>query len=221
MRAHGWMTLLSLGFSALPFSTSHAGLDTLDGPTVVYADPNGCFAFDYTFTVGPGGTEIAGVLLGGNANTTVPSLVIDYFCLNTFPEGDVFVYPMNGCLVDPMQPGLVSILVGTCSAGAAYMIDTMVLPCCADPNFERGDCNADGAFNIADGVRVLSYLFSGGVGLACEKACDGNDDGALNIADAVAMLESLFGTTGPLPLPTVCGADPTGDALTCMAPACP
>ena len=29
--------------------------------------------------------------------------------------------------------------------------------------FLRGDCNSDGSFNIGDAVKLLSYLFSGGV----------------------------------------------------------
>ncbi len=86
-----------------------------------------------------------------------------------------------------------------------------------DPGqFLRGDCNADGAFNIADAVYVLGNLFSGGPEGPCLDSCDSNDDGGINIADAIASLGSLFSGTGPLPPPFVdCGNDPTVDGLEC------
>lgn len=92
--------------------------------------------------------------------------------------------------------------------------------------FRRGDCNGDGATNIADAVYLLGGLFpvmGQTVLFQCRDACDANDDGALNIADAVALLNALFGTP-PLPLPPPvgnCGADPTVDALDCqLFPTC-
>ncbi|MGE3164207.1 MAG: dockerin type I repeat-containing protein [Planctomycetota bacterium] len=223
MKTCGWATVVLLGSCSLAPVECHAGLNILNGPTQVHADATGCFAFDYTYTVGPGGTEIAGILLGGNDNTTVPGLVIDFFCITTFPEGEVFVYPVAGCLVDPLQAGLITIILTGCDAGEFHRIETLVLPCCASPQFKRGDCNADGAFNVADAVTLLGFLFGGGPSaLACESACDANDDGSLNIADAVAKLGSLFGGAGPLPAPTSCGADPTADGLQCATyPVCP
>lgn len=91
----------------------------------------------------------------------------------------------------------------------------------------RGDCNADGLFNIADAVFVLGFLFptGGAPTLSCEDACDANDDGSLNIADAVAALGTLFPTGPPIALPAPfpgCGDDPTTDSLGCGGfPACP
>ena len=89
--------------------------------------------------------------------------------------------------------------------------------------FVRGDCNGDGAFNIADAVFLLGALFPGPGGPAsvpeCDDACDANDDGGLNIADAVAMLDALFGSPPtPIPQPTgTCGDDSsTPDALSCV-----
>lgn len=86
------------------------------------------------------------------------------------------------------------------------------------PQFVRGDCNDDGANNIADGITLLGFLFPQGTPstLACDKACDANDDGALNVADAITLLNSLFGTNpAPLAGPNNCGIDPTSDSLTC------
>jgi len=84
--------------------------------------------------------------------------------------------------------------------------------------YRRGDANADGAWNIADAVFVLGYLFGGDPDPACMKASDTNDDGKLNIADAVSLLGSLFGS-GPEPGEpfAACGADPSDDTLTCAS----
>ena len=89
-----------------------------------------------------------------------------------------------------------------------------------EPEFMRGDANADGKVDIADAIRVLSYLFGGGgaATLDCLDAGDANDDGKLDIADAVKILGHLFAQAGPLPAPFgACGADPTtsNDALDC------
>ncbi|NCG12764.1 MAG: hypothetical protein GWP38_05400 [Planctomycetia bacterium] len=88
-------------------------------------------------------------------------------------------------------------------------------------NFKRGDCNADGEFNIADAVCGLEYLFGGGVS-TCLDAIDANDDGAVDISDPVYVLSALF-SGGPEPIDPFgnCGIDPTGDALDCDAYLCP
>ena len=82
--------------------------------------------------------------------------------------------------------------------------------------FDRGDCNQDSAYNIADPIFLLSALFSGGTYPDCEDACDANDDGALNIADAVYSLTFLFSAGAAPPSPhQSCGDDPTVDGLCC------
>ena len=94
--------------------------------------------------------------------------------------------------------------------------------------FVRGDCNGEGAFNIADAVFLLGVLFPApGAPQTipeCDDACDANDDGALNIADAVAILDALFGSPPtPIPPPTgTCGDDlNTPDMLSCVTqPSC-
>ncbi|OUU23371.1 MAG: hypothetical protein CBC13_05830, partial [Planctomycetia bacterium TMED53] len=90
------------------------------------------------------------------------------------------------------------------------------------PEFVRGDCNADGGFNIADAIFLLASLFSGGPAGTCSDACDANDDGGVNIADAIFSLAALF-SGGPAPTPTSCGVDPTDtDVLDCVSfPPCP
>ncbi|MEM7164281.1 MAG: hypothetical protein AAF581_02385 [Planctomycetota bacterium] len=93
-------------------------------------------------------------------------------------------------------------------------------PISLDPQFQRGDCNSDAAFNVGDPVRLLNYLFTVASDFPqCFDSCDANDDGALNIADSVAMLTFLFPssqTTNAIPAPFgACGQDPTEDQLPC------
>ena len=85
-----------------------------------------------------------------------------------------------------------------------------------DELFVRGDCTANGTYDIGDPIALLGTLFAGGGALPCEDACDGNDDGALNVADAVYLLLHLFsnGTPPPAPYPS-CSADATADPLDC------
>lgn len=92
------------------------------------------------------------------------------------------------------------------------------------PDFLRGDCNQDGNVDLADGIRLLGYLFSGSTPfIGCEDGCDGNDDGVLDISDVVRMVNYLFAGGLPLSAPfPACGGDPTADTLGCyQAPGCP
>lgn len=90
-------------------------------------------------------------------------------------------------------------------------------PVGTDPAFSRGDCNADGAFNIADAVSGLGILFSGDPAPSCVDACDANDDGAFDIGDMIYLLANLFSGGAPIPAPTACDVDPTADSLDCAA----
>lgn len=84
--------------------------------------------------------------------------------------------------------------------------------------FNRGDSNADGGFNLADAVSLLSYLFVDEEAPTCLDAADANDDGKLNLADAVEMLGHLFSDVEELAPPFgACGDDLTDDPLTCAS----
>ena len=90
--------------------------------------------------------------------------------------------------------------------------------------FLRGDSNADGTVNLADGVSTLGYLFNGNQAPPCLDAADTNDSGQIDIADAIGTFNWLFaGGAHPAPPgPTACGEDPTADNLICGAfAACP
>jgi hypothetical protein len=82
--------------------------------------------------------------------------------------------------------------------------------------FRRGDCNADSAVNITDGIFVLSHLFLGGGLPPCQDSTDVDDNGAVEISDAVLLFDYLFrGGEAPAAPFASCGGDPTGDALIC------
>ena len=122
-------------------------------------------------------------------------------------------------------PGMVTPTFST-NIGANFSINVVAAEFLAQvdvtlENFKRGDCNADGEFNIADAVCGLEYLFGGG-GSTCLDAIDANDDGAVDISDPVYVLSALF-SGGPEPTDPFgnCGIDPTGDALDCDAYLCP
>lgn len=94
----------------------------------------------------------------------------------------------------------------------------------AGPAFRRGDTNGDRRLDLSDGVRILGYLFLGASPLECLDAGDADDNGVLELTDGVRILGHLFlgGAPPPAPGPTVCGEDPTLDALGCAAfPSCP
>ena len=86
-----------------------------------------------------------------------------------------------------------------------------------DAQFLRGDANGDTALDIADGVSILGYLFSGGARPYCLDAADTDDDGSVDISDPIFLLGHLFlgGRRMPAPGSMILGSDPTADALYC------
>ena len=105
---------------------------------------------------------------------------------------------------------------GIIGAGSAFLFER-------SGSFVRPDCNTDGAFNLADAIKILSILFTSGPGSDCRDACDANDDGSLNLSDAVMMLNDLYVPgSAPIPLPNPgCSIDPTDDTLDCSVYICP
>lgn len=82
--------------------------------------------------------------------------------------------------------------------------------------FDRGDCNADSLFDLADVIALLGGLFAGDA-LSCLDACDGNDDELLDIADAIKLLGVLFSGGTPPSGSGTCAPDPAGTALDCVS----
>lgn len=88
-----------------------------------------------------------------------------------------------------------------------------------DDRFVRGDCNADGQFDLADAVFSLSALFvAGSDEPTCESACDGNDDDSIDISDPIFSLSALLVLGSPRPTAPfpACGPDPTLGQLECV-----
>ena len=82
-------------------------------------------------------------------------------------------------------------------------------------DFKRGDVNEDGTFDLAVGITMLQYMFSGGVGY-CEDAYDYDDDGVVNLADAISGFTYLFlNGSAPAEPFNECGPDPIADNLGC------
>jgi hypothetical protein len=74
-----------------------------------------------------------------------------------------------------------------------------------------GDANADGSVDIADVVRMISYIFSGGPAPEPLLAGDANCDGVDDISDAVYLIAYIF-SGGPAPCAD-CPSKPVGTLL--------
>jgi hypothetical protein len=83
--------------------------------------------------------------------------------------------------------------------------------------FLRGDTNADGRVEAADGLGTLNVLFAGGPAPACFSALDADDSGDVDLSDPIFTFFYLFlqGPSPPEPGPLECGFDPTNDGLSC------
>lgn len=123
--------------------------------------------------------------------------------LETVPTNDDPDTPVKCVLTDDLGRSIAPTLVSgsvTVEAG--------------DVPFVRGDANGDEDVDIADGVRVLVYLFVGGVTPTCLDALDADDTGVVDVSDAVYVLDYLFKSGSPIPLPfPEAGIDPTDDDL--------
>ena len=88
----------------------------------------------------------------------------------------------------------------------------------SDGLFRQGDANVDGAFDLADSIFILEYLFARGTAPSCDDSADINDDGSIDIADAVYLLGCLFReAAAPKPPFDECGIDLTVDGLGCLS----
>ncbi|MBN1418820.1 MAG: hypothetical protein JXP34_08590, partial [Planctomycetes bacterium] len=74
-----------------------------------------------------------------------------------------------------------------------------------------GDVRDDGAWDLADAIAVLDYLFASGPAPGCLDAADCDDDGQVTIGDPVGLLNFLFAGGDSLVAPLGCGIDCAGD----------
>lgn len=146
---------------------------------------------------------------------------------NRLDEPGLSVTVCDSSAAATLEPGGASILVTAPPCGASGPATVKVCTdygcderadgftyLVADVPFVRGNANADEAVDIADGVRILIYLFVGGVTSTCLDALDADDTGVVDVSDAVYVLDYLFkgGSPIPAPFPGV-GIDPTEDLL--------
>lgn len=90
------------------------------------------------------------------------------------------------------------------------------------PTYRRGDTNGDGTTDIADGVRILEWMFSAGIVVDCEASADTNSDATIDIGDPVYLFNYLLlgGPQPSAPFPD-CALDENAE-LSCILPgACP
>ncbi|MEM7165165.1 MAG: hypothetical protein AAF581_06845 [Planctomycetota bacterium] len=180
--------------------------------------PDGSLFSIGTLRIGPPATAVA--LVDNHDNTPGAGKETLYVSELILEPGTTL--ELNGCNIyyetitpaDPFAAG--SGVVVTDAVGGGDLIPI------GFEAFVRGDCNADGSYNIADPVRLLTFLFPQAppsLPLSCDDACDCNDDEGLDIGDVVCMLSGLFGdiTVPPAAPHPACGSDPVGSALECAA----
>jgi len=176
-----------------------------------FPNPTGQIAFDVVFTDFPGDT---GADMSVTDSGILPlSGILDFDLPLVWDTEPIYFHSDSGGEV---------VVTSTLVSSSGLVVSFEETFAIADPlgaPFQRGDCNGDGSFNIADGIFTLDSLFSGGPTGDCSDACDANDDGSINIADAVYSLAALFsGGSMPMPpSPGSCGVDPTiTDPLDCQ-----
>jgi len=91
----------------------------------------------------------------------------------------------------------------------------------SSPPFRRGDVNGDGSVDLADAVKVLTWLFLGDAPPDCLDAANADHAGDVGLTDAVYVLTYLFlgGTPPPAPGPIICGS-PVDPSLGCISYSC-
>ncbi len=91
----------------------------------------------------------------------------------------------------------------------------------SDSSFVRADANGDQSVDIADGIAVLTFLFSGG-GLPCLQAGDANESDALDLGDPIHIFTWAFSSGPPPPAPFPnCGPSSPSSPLSCFDHPCP
>ena len=182
---------------------------------------------------------VTNCILWGNPGTTdVVNSAVTYSCVEraVTGAGNIASDPLFVAAADGdfrLGAGSPAIDAGTAAGAPASDLDGTARPCgagvdmgaleagsCAtgDTEFRRGDANADGAFDIADAIYILGYLFAKGPEPRCTKTADPNDDGAVNIADAIYLLGHLFARgAAPAEPFDACGTDATTDDLSCAS----
>jgi hypothetical protein len=156
-------------------------------------------------------------------------LLADRNCLVLEYNDDCDGAPERSCLTINLPPGEYFLAANSFAPGETGPY-ALRLDCTSPrPRFARGDVDSNGAINVTDAIRILSFLFTGGNEPECLEAADVDDQGGTrpNITDAIALLNWLFlgGRPPAPPVPrepqysaTSCGMD-LEEGLGCETPA--
>lgn len=159
---------------------------------------------------------------------TARQLFVDWSSVTSGGMGDNSAHPMTAVEILTLDDNDGNLANGTpnyaaiCAGFDLHSIDCPVIQ--TTPEFQRGDANNDGSFNLSDAVVSLTYLFLSG-SVDCLDALDVDDNGTVNLPDPVLALNYLFTNGAPPanPFPS-CGTDTTPDVngdLGCLATVCP
>jgi hypothetical protein len=126
---------------------------------------------------------------------------------------------LNGSYFQPSAPDEVTYISGNAESHSSIAGQTFNWV--RSNSFRRGHFEAPFILTISDPLRVILYLFGGGVAPECQDSVDSNDDGLINLSDPVLVLTYLF-ASGPQPSDpfSQCGSDLTVDSLDCAVDLC-
>ncbi|MEM7168221.1 MAG: hypothetical protein AAF581_22430 [Planctomycetota bacterium] len=100
-------------------------------------------------------------------------------------NGDTVAIDFSGTLGDPAV-ALVAVVDGnTVDPGTTGGTVTLEESMMVTRSFVRGDANADGTVNIADGVWIINFLWLQGPASPCEEAGNANGQGNVDTSDAM------------------------------------
>jgi hypothetical protein len=126
--------------------------------------------------------------------------------------------PFDG-VYPPLFQGLgglrISVVGGVGNTGSSGDLDlstfSLITIISVEPDFLRGDANADGVADLSDALNTLGFLFTGDFDPLCMDAVDADDSGIADVTDSIHLLTWLFlgGVEVPDPGPVNCGGDPT------------
>jgi hypothetical protein len=130
--------------------------------------------------------------------------------------------------IEPVELNSPEALVGfTAATGGATCVmevDNFVLRDLLAPAgtpFHRGDSDDNGQLQLTDAVRILGFLFLGGIPPTCLDAADADGNNQLQLTDAVRILGFLFlggaAPSPPGPPPAACGLDSDETHLGCSS----
>ena len=180
-------------------------------------------------------TTFAAVTIDGGGGGYTCGILMNVITGATLSDADDVTF--GDYTIDGAATDLDVIAVSICSTLGSPLVEaaviesgTDILPITTDgivtiavaTDFIRGDCNDDGAVDIADGIFTLNAIFQGGPEGVCGLACDANDDGMIDSSDAIYAFNYQFldGPPPPAPFPD-CGQVEGQDPAACVESSCP